>query len=213
MAEVELSAKKAERMSSVPEFETGSLRPAPVGKHALDVCLTIFMLPVAAGLVSAGALLILLADPSRKVWFVQERIGQGGRSFLCWKLRTMRNGSGEDADRHLPVGLMLRRLHIDELPQLFNVLRNEMSLVGPRPHNLSDHIRFSKADKRYNLRHAVKPGITGLAQINGFYGHIDKPEDLTGRIDHDLSYISSMSVTMDLRILVGTIFLPFQRKR
>src|SRR5690606_16383257 len=103
------------------------------------------------------------------------------------------------------VGRHLRRLNIDELPQLVNVLIGDMSLVGPRPHAVAHDIEFASRDGRYTCRHKVKPGITGWAQVNGFRGPIPDPSALSKRVDYDLFYVENRSLSFDLYILFSTV--------
>ena len=102
------------------------------------------------------------------------------------------------------VGRVLRRLSLDELPQLVNVMRGEMSLVGPRPHALAHDAQFAEILARYPNRNQVKPGVTGLAQINGFRGEIETPEMLEKRLEQDLAYVANWSLWLDLKILALT---------
>ena len=103
------------------------------------------------------------------------------------------------------VGALLRRSSIDELPQLLNVIRGEMSLVGPRPHPLALDDKHRTLIPKYDLRHSAKPGITGWAQINGCRGECSELKQMQARIDHDLWYVNNQSLLLDLRILFGTI--------
>jgi len=115
--------------------------------------------------------------------------------------------TGKNDDRVTRVGKFLRRTSIDELPQLFNVLKGEMSLVGPRPHaigSLAGDKLFWEVDQRYWQRHSLRPGLTGLAQIRGFRGATDLETDLTSRLQADLEYITGWTIWRDLRILLAT---------
>ncbi|NNE74719.1 MAG: sugar transferase [Acidimicrobiales bacterium] len=145
-------------------------------------------------LVAAVAIAVTMGRP---VLFRQERIGRGDRPFVVAKFRTMRAGTGDDADRLTVVGRWLRATSIDELPQLWNVVRGEMSLVGPRP-LLPQYVdRYSA---RQRLRHDVRPGITGLAQISGRNGI-----DWETRLELDVQYVESCSWRRDLAILGVTV--------
>jgi polysaccharide biosynthesis protein PslA len=165
------------------------------------------------------ALLIMLAirvDSSGPVLFRQQRIGLQGRKFTALKFRTMHwhpgpTGTIEQATRHDPrvtrVGRWLRRYSMDELPQLINVLRGEMSIVGPRPHapgtRAGGHL-FEDVTQCYGARHFVKPGLTGLAQVRGWRGETDTEDKLLHRIDCDFEYIAHWSVGLDLAIIWRT---------
>ncbi|MFA7603659.1 MAG: exopolysaccharide biosynthesis polyprenyl glycosylphosphotransferase [Novosphingobium sp.] len=179
---------------------------------AVATPLTLFLAP----LFIAVAIAIKL-DSRGPVFFRQVRVGQGNRQFRILKFRSMRteasdpNGSrstGREDDRITRVGAFIRRTSIDELPQLLNVLRGDMSLVGPRPHalgSLAGQSLFWEVTDSYWLRHALKPGITGLAQIRGFRGSTDRPEDLTQRLRCDLEYLSSWSIWKDFLICLRTL--------
>jgi putative colanic acid biosynthesis UDP-glucose lipid carrier transferase len=106
------------------------------------------------------------------------------------------------------LGMFLRKTHIDELPQLVNVLLGQMSLVGPRPHMLSDTEEFESRIANYHLRHAVRPGITGLAQVNGFYGIVDNTDHLEKRIQFDIEYVYTWNIWSDIKIILRTIKEP-----
>jgi len=146
------------------------------------------------------------------VLFRQKRHGKDGRVFTCLKFRSMRvnptadtEPSHADDPRITPLGRFLRRTFIDELPQFINVLRGDMSIVGPRPHMLDDTRRFSLGSEHYMRRLAVRPGITGLAQVLGYRGEIRTEEDLAGRIRYDLWYIDHRSFSLDMRIFFRTL--------
>jgi len=160
------------------------------------------------------SLAILLSD-GRPVIYRQRRLGVGGESIEILKFRTMKNRpeatafrqATPDDDRVTAVGKFLRKTSLDELPQIFNVLMGQMSLVGPRPHPLELNEEFKSRIPKYMLRHKVKPGITGWAQVNGFRGQTDTPEKMALRIQHDLWYIQNWSLWLDLKILLMTPFV------
>ncbi len=151
------------------------------------------------------------------VFFKQTRYGMGGEKIKVWKFRSMtvmEDGAKVDqTQRHdprvTPFGGFLRRTSLDELPQLFNVLSGSMSLVGPRPHAVSHNEHYRGLIKGYMLRHKVKPGITGLAQVSGFRGETETVDKMAGRVTCDLQYISNWSLFLDLKILWRTIFKGF----
>lgn len=154
------------------------------------------------------------------VYFKQERTGYRGRSFKCLKFRTMRVNANSDkaqATRNDPrktrVGDFLRRTSIDELPQFVNVLRGEMSVVGPRPHMLKHTELYSKLVDRYMVRHAVKPGITGWAQVNGYRGLTDELWKMEKRVECDVWYIENWSFLLDLKIVVRTVINAFKGEK
>ncbi|HOE09840.1 MAG TPA: sugar transferase [bacterium] len=154
------------------------------------------------------ALLIKLSSPG-PVFYRQKRVGKDGRMFTLYKFRTMRQDaekssgpvlSWADDPRVTPIGRILRRLHLDELPQLWNVLKGDMSIVGPRPERPEFAEEFSQRFPAYRLRFAVRPGMTGLAQIHGYY---DSPVE--HKLRYDLAYIGNISGLLDLKILLSTL--------
>lgn len=154
------------------------------------------------------------------VFFRQRRYGLDGREILVWKFRSMTvcedghqvQQAQQTDSRVTPLGAILRRTSIDELPQLFNVIGGSMSLVGPRPHAAAHNEQYRKMIEGYMLRHKVKPGITGLAQVRGWRGETDTLEKMQRRIDCDHEYIREWSLWLDVRILVQTIGVVFARK-
>lgn len=148
------------------------------------------------------------------VLFARPRGGQQRREFVMLKYRSMyvdnpdvaRQASAQD-DRIFPFGRFLRRSSLDEFPQFINVLKGEMSVVGPRPHLPQHDTAFSQMDRTYRIRSLVKPGVTGLAQIKGFRGEIDDPEKLHQRVYWDLFYVNNWTIWMDLRIIVRTFWV------
>lgn len=186
------------------------------------------LLKRAFDLTAAAAALVLLApvfcavavaikfDSRGPVFFRQRRTGYNGQPFRILKfrsMRTMEDGAGlrqvtRRDSRVTRVGRVLRRSSLDELPQLVNVLRGEMSLVGPRPHALAHDLAFGQTNGRYRRRHAVRPGITGWAQVSGFRGETDTAEKIEGRVRHDLAYVDHWSLRFDLAILLRTVFSP-----
>lgn len=167
----------------------------------------------------ACALLVKLSSPG-PVFFRQRRYGLDGREILVWKFRSMRtcdNGpvvaqATKQDPRITPIGSILRRTSLDELPQLFNVLDGSMSLVGPRPHASAHNEHYRKLIRGYMLRHKVKPGITGLAQVEGYRGETETLEKMQKRIDCDHRYIQSWSIWLDLKILFRTFFVVFKQE-
>jgi putative colanic acid biosynthesis UDP-glucose lipid carrier transferase len=156
---------------------------------------------------------IKLSSPG-PVFFKQRRLGLNGRPFEMYKFRSMKvhqeNGKVTQATKDDPritrVGSFLRRTSLDELPQFINVLRGEMSVVGPRPHALQHNEIYKERLEMYMLRHRVKPGITGWAQVNGFRGETDTDEKMAKRVQFDLQYIEHWSFGMDLKIILWTAF-------
>ncbi len=185
-------------------------------KRALDLGLGSLALLAAAPVMIAIAAAIKLASPG-PVFYRQERMGLDGQRFQILKFRTMQLDAEAatgpvwarpDDPRRTAVGTFLRRWSLDELPQLWNVLRGEMSLVGPRPERPDFVEEFRRQVPGYMLRHKVKAGITGWAQINGWRGNTS----IEKRIEHDLYYIERWSVGFDLKILVQTLWLGFRNR-
>ena len=175
----------------------------------LGTLLLVLTLP----LMVAIAVAIRLDTPGPAL-FRQTRRGLNNRPFGILKFRTMVFVPGPEltvpqAWRRDPrvtrVGRVLRRTSLDELPQLFNVLKGEMSLVGPRPHALAHDARYAALIDGYAERHRVPPGITGWAQVHGYRGETDTLEKMQHRVDHDLAYIANQSLLLDLKILVLTV--------
>ncbi|WP_192349514.1 sugar transferase [Algoriphagus sp. Y33] len=145
------------------------------------------------------------------VIFKQLRHGKNNRPFYCYKFRTMKHKVSSEflqAQKNDPritrVGSILRRTSLDELPQLFNILIGEMSIVGPRPHALSMNRDYSYKINDFMFRHMVKPGLTGLAQANGFRGEIKDESDMNHRLAYDFFYIKKWSLTLDFIIILTT---------
>lgn len=187
-------------------------------KRVFDIVVGSLILCVVALPMLIIAIGIKLSSPG-PVFFRQNRYGINGEKIKVWKFRSMRVMDDGEAsivqatkndDRITPLGRLLRRTSLDELPQFFNVLSGNMSIVGPRPHAVSHNEEYRSQIKRYMLRHKVKPGITGLAQINGYRGETDTLEKMEGRIRFDLEYIQNWSVMLDLKIIIETIFKGFR---
>jgi putative colanic acid biosynthesis UDP-glucose lipid carrier transferase len=154
------------------------------------------------------------------VLFKQRRYGLDGREIAVWKFRTMtvcedgtdiRQATKDDA-RVTYFGAFLRRTSLDELPQLVNVLQGRMSIVGPRPHAIVHNEQYRKLIRGYMLRHKVKPGITGWAQVHGWRGETDTLEKMQKRLEYDLEYIRNWSLWLDLKVIFFTVWKGFSGK-
>ena len=199
--------------TKVVEIQRAPLAPAQRGlKQVLDRCLAgaclFLLMPLFA--VTALAIRLELSGPA---FFLQVRVGFNGRPFRIFKFRTMstmddgpvvRQAQRNDL-RVTRLGRLLRKLSIDELPQLFNVLRGEMSLVGPRPHALAHDDEYDRLIASYAMRRKMQPGITGWAQVNGCRGETPEVGTMQRRVDHDLWYIEYWSFWLDIRILLVTV--------
>jgi undecaprenyl-phosphate galactose phosphotransferase/putative colanic acid biosynthesis UDP-glucose lipid carrier transferase len=159
-------------------------------------------------------------DSPGPVIFRQSRKGFNGKQFMMFKFRTMsvlENGptvvqATRDDPRVTPIGRLLRSASIDELPQLINVLRGEMSLIGPRPHALAHDNYFEEVLSDYAFRHNVKPGMTGWAQCNGARGATPTIERISERVKLDLWYINNWSLWLDIQILIKTVFEVLRKR-
>ncbi len=218
----ELDRMRALSIALFAGHTTSVVATGPLGhgdrilKRALDLGIVFGVAPVAVPLMLAAALAIKLESRGR-VLFIQQRVGQGNRQFRMLKLRTMRDeacdadgnaSTGRHDARVTRVGAFLRRTSIDELPQLINVLKGEMSVVGPRPHALGSratNTAFWDLEARYWDRHAAKPGMTGLAQVRGFRGSVDDQSALAHRVSSDLAYLQSWTIWRDL-LIIGRTF-------
>lgn len=188
-------------------------------KRAMDVILSAAALLVLAPVLGAIAVAIKLNSPG-PVIYKQMRYGWDGKKISVYKFRTMRvcEDTGQfcqatkDDARVTSVGAFLRRTSLDELPQFYNVLQGSMSLVGPRPHPVMLNEQWRKKVSGYMLRHKVKPGITGLAQVNGFRGETDTHDKMEGRVHYDLVYIRDWSLMLDIKILFKTLRHGFVSK-
>lgn len=191
-------------------------------KRAYDVIVAMVALVLLAPLFAALALAIKLSSPG-PVFFRQDRYGRGGRLFSIYKFRTMdmedcdRSGVAQTVEndpRVSRVGRILRKTSFDELPQLINILKGEMSVVGPRPHvpgMLAAGVPYEEFDPRYMTRHVVRPGLTGLAQVNGYRGETRTEHSARMRLNYDLEYISRQSISLDIRITLLTFWREFIR--
>ena len=205
------------------EVSTGPLTlPQRLLKRAMDMLIAGLALLLLSPLFLLVALAIKVEDGG-PILFRQARVGRGNRFFRIVKFRTMKVESSDfdgnvsasrDDDRVTRIGAILRRTSIDELPQLFNVLGGSMSLVGPRPHatgSLAGNKLFWEIDRSYWLRHALKPGMTGLAQVRGYRGATENEEDLLNRLYSDLEYVSKWSPLLDFQILARTALVLVHR--
>ena len=226
----------------VPSFEAYDLFQSPVSNIGNIPVLSVFDTPLqgidgmvkriedlALGIIAlllTGIPMLVIATAIKltsrgPALFVQQRYGIDGKPINILKFRTMSvcetseeniiQASKEDA-RITKFGAFLRKTSLDELPQLFNVLCGTMSLVGPRPHAVAHNELYRTQIHGYMLRHKIKPGITGLAQVRGFRGETDTLEKMEKRVECDLEYIRTWSITLDIKILVATIFVGFVHK-
>jgi len=187
-------------------------------KRVSDIVLASIILVLIAPILAVIALGVKLSSPG-PVLFRQRRYGLDGQEIVVYKFRSMTvtedgpvvtQATKNDA-RVTPFGAFIRKTSLDELPQFINVLQGRMSIVGPRPHAIAHNEMYRKLIKSYMIRHKVKPGITGWAQVNGLRGETDTVEKMKARIEYDLDYLRHWSLTLDLRIIWKTIFVVLKR--
>jgi putative colanic acid biosynthesis UDP-glucose lipid carrier transferase len=189
-------------------------------KRASDLLLSMAILFMIAPLLLLIAIAIKLDSPG-PILFFQKRLGANGEPFEVWKFRTMVFTPDEtplsaipqaikNDPRVTPIGALLRRTSLDELPQFWNVIRGDMSIVGPRPHALAHHQQYQPLVQAYMVRHSVRPGITGWAQIHGFRGETNTIDKMRRRIEHDIYYLQHWSLALDIHIILRTIGLIFK---
>lgn len=206
-------------ITAISIFETPFSDVNSLIKRFEDIVLSTFILSLIAVpmLFIAAGVKFTSKGP---VFFKQLRYGMSGEQIRVWKFRSMTvmdNGAKisqatKNDVRITKFGAFLRRTSLDELPQFFNSLSGEMSIVGPRPHAVAHNEEYRTQIPGYMLRHKVKPGITGLAQINGFRGETDTLDKMEGRVHYDLQYIQTWSLFLDLKIIFLTVFKGFKHK-
>jgi putative colanic acid biosynthesis UDP-glucose lipid carrier transferase len=207
-------------INGLPVFslcETPLLGPFGLIKRLEDIVLASLILAVISPLMAAIAIAIKATSPG-PILFKQRRYGLNGDVVLVWKFRTMTvledDHSVTQTIRHdprvTPLGCILRRTSLDELPQFFNVLQGRMSIVGPRPHAIVHNEQYRRLIKGYMWRHKVKPGITGWAQVNGWRGETDSLSKMEKRVEYDIDYIRNWSVWLDAKIILMTIWKGFR---
>ena len=205
-----------------------SLREMPLSndlntilKRTFDVIFSLFVIVFLLSWITPIIALIIKIESRGPVFFKQTRNGIKFREFTCYKFRSMIENNDADIQqatkndkRVTKIGKILRKTSLDELPQFFNVLIGNMSVVGPRPHMIKENERYSKSVDKFMVRHFVKPGITGLAQVKGFRGEVETDEDIINRVKYDIYYLENWSLILDLNIVFLTTinFLTGQKK-
>ena len=196
--------------------------PNRVMKRCFDLALTVPAV-IALSPVMLAVAIAVAVESRGSILFRQQRMGRANQLFDVYKFRSMyvqrsdetgHRSASRDDDRITRVGRFIRATSLDELPQLFNIINGDMSLVGPRPHALGSRagdVLFWHIDQRYWLRHAIKPGLTGLAQVRGFRGATQSETDLTQRLESDIEYLTNWSVLTDVVILLRTLFVLVHR--
>lgn len=207
-------------MDRIDDIPMVSLQTSPlygwnrVMKRSFDLTIALFSLILLSPVFVVVAILIKITSRG-PILYIQERVGMGGKAFRIYKFRTMETDAEKDSGpvwtkdedpRKTNIGAFLRRFNLDELPQLFNVLKGEMSIVGPRPERPFFVEEFGNQVPQYMLRHRIKAGMTGWAQINGFRGNTS----LEKRIEHDIFYIKNWSLLFDIKIIMMTLWRGFK---
>lgn len=211
-------------MEYLDELPILSLRPEPledvansIKKRLFDIIFSLFVIVfILSWLIPILSILIKL-NSRGPIFFIQPRSGKDNKEFKCIKFRTLSVNHEahtvqvtKNDKRITQLGRFLRKSNLDELPQFFNVLVGDMSVVGPRPHMLLHTETFSKIMEEYMIRHFVKPGVTGWAQVRGFRGEIKQDEQLRKRIEHDIWYLENWSLWLDLRVIWLTVVSTFR---
>ena len=205
-----------------------SLREMPLSndlntilKRTFDIVFSLVVIVFLLSWITPIIALIIKIESRGPVFFKQTRNGIKFREFICYKFRSMIENNDADIQqatkndkRVTKIGKILRKTSLDELPQFFNVLIGNMSVVGPRPHMIKENERYSKTVDKFMVRHFVKPGITGLAQVKGFRGEVETDEDIINRVKYDIYYLENWSLILDLNIVFLTTinFLTGQKK-
>ncbi len=209
-------------MAGVPLIslsETPLVGGAALAKSVMDKSIALVALILLSPIMVFTALAVKLTSRG-PIIFKQKRHGWDGRLVEVYKFRSMKVHEEQEGkvtqatkgdDRITRVGRFIRRTSIDELPQLINVLEGTMSLVGPRPHAIAHNEYYKGQIRSYMLRHRVKPGLTGLAQVNGYRGETETLDKMQGRVNYDLAYINNWSIWLDIEILFKTVFILFSR--
>ena len=182
-------------------------------KRVFDIVFSLLIIVGILSWLTPIMAIIIKWDSKGPLFFVQKRNGLNYKEFNCYKFRSMefneQYGLDLDLKNHFKitkVGKFIRKTSIDELPQFFNVLRGEMSVVGPRPHPISHNDRYALMADKFMVRHFVKPGITGLAQSKGFRGEVETDKDIINRVKYDIFYMENWSILLDIKIILNTIY-------
>jgi putative colanic acid biosynthesis UDP-glucose lipid carrier transferase len=181
-------------------------------KKIFDVFFSLFVIVFIGTWLFPILIILIKLTSSGPVFFRQIRSGEDNRDFICYKFRTMKVNSSSDElqatkndSRITKLGAFMRKTNLDELPQFFNVLKGNMSVIGPRPHMLKHTVEYSEQINNYLVRHFAKPGITGWAQVNGCRGETKELKDMQRRVDYDIWYIENWSFLLDLKIIWRTV--------
>lgn len=206
-------------LNTVGDIPTLSARPNPLSrsinrviKRVFDIIVSGFFLAIFPIILIPVAIIIKLTSPG-PIFFKQKRTGYRGQEFMCYKFRTMLVNDESDKKqatandpRKTAFGNWMRKMSIDELPQFYNVFKGDMSIVGPRPHMIKHTQEYSALIDKYMLRHTIKPGITGWAQVNGLRGETRELWQMQRRVEYDVWYTENWNLWLDIKIIVRTIF-------
>ena len=204
-------------MPVISVCETPFIGTNGILKRVSDILFSLLIMALISPLLLAIAVAVKLTSHG-PIIFKQRRYGLDGKEILVYKFRSMSvcedGGTIKQAQKNdnriTPLGRFLRKTSLDELPQFINVLQGRMSIVGPRPHAVAHNELYRKLIKGYMIRHKVKPGITGWAQVNGYRGETETLDKMQGRIDYDLDYLRNWSIALDLQIIIRTVLVVFK---
>jgi len=219
---VDLIQARMDTIGGIPVLavcETPFYGTNAVVKRLSDIVLGTAILVAISPLLLLIALGVKLSSPG-PVLFKQRRYGLDGREVVVYKFRSMKcmddgavvKQATKNDERVTPFGAFLRRTSLDELPQFINVVQGRMSIVGPRPHAVAHNEQYRKLIRSYMIRHKVRPGITGWAQVNGLRGETETVDKMQARIEYDLDYLRHWSLTLDLQIIWRTLFVVWKKQ-
>jgi exopolysaccharide biosynthesis polyprenyl glycosylphosphotransferase len=218
--------RKPQRLTFLEDIPILSVRDEPLDalfnrtiKRAFDAFFSVFVIVfIFSWLFPILALLIKLSSKG-PIFFKQLRPGKDGQPFVCYKFRSMQMNeisniaqTEKNDPRITKIGAFMRKTSVDELPQFFNVLMGNMSVVGPRPQLLHHPDEYASMVEKYMIRHYVKPGITGWAQVNGFRGAITNVDDMKKRVEMDVWYIENWSLVLDIQVILLTVYNIFKKE-
>ena len=189
-------------------------------KRLFDIVVSLIAIVIVSATILIPIIIAIKLSSKGPILFKQKRTGYRGREFVCLKFRTMKVNADADTrqatkddPRKTKVGDFLRKTSLDELPQFLNVLYGNMSVVGPRPHMVKQTDEYRKLINRYMVRHTIKPGITGLAQVSGFRGQTEKLWQMEKRVEYDVKYIENWTFWLDIKIMVRTVLNAVQGEK
>jgi len=219
--------KKSLVLDSIESVPVVAIRPEPLlspfnrmVKRGFDIVFSLLMVLTVVPVFTVIIGILIKISSRGPIFFKQKRTGIYGKEFYCYKFRSMRPNKSadlkqaeQDDPRVTGIGNFLRRTNIDELPQFFNVLKGDMSVVGPRPHMLKHTELYSSIIDKYMVRHLIRPGITGWAQVNGYRGETRTVEQMENRVRYDVWYLENWTFLLDLKIIFVTVFNMFKGEK